>query len=60
MFDRDVPVNAWRVRCSESDDLLWEELREGQKVLRRKEPGMGFWQRLGVSIVSLFPIDPLL
>ena len=59
-FDDEVPMNAWRVQLSTSGDLVWEERREGRTIRRRTEPGTGFWQRLGMSILSAFPIDPLL
>lgn len=59
-FDEDVPLNAWRVQLSESGDLEWEERSEGRTIRHRSEPGTGFWQRLGMSILSVFPIDPLL
>ncbi len=59
-FDDEVPVHAWRVQLSKSGDLVWEERREGRTMQHRTEPGTGFWQRLGVSILSAFPIDPLL
>ena len=59
-FDNDVPLNAWRVRLSSDGDLEWEERSEGRMIRRRTEPGTNFWQRLGVSILSAFPIDPLL
>lgn len=59
-FDNDVPLNAWRVHLSTSGDLEWEERREGRTIRHRTEPGTGFWQRLGMSILSAFPIDPLL
>jgi putative cardiolipin synthase len=59
-FDDQVPLNAWRVQLSTAGDLVWEERSEGRTIRHRTEPGTGFWQRLGVSIVSAFPIDPLL
>ena len=59
-FDAEVPLNAWRVRLSASDDLLWEERRDGGVVLHHTEPGAGRWRRLGVAILSVLPIDPLL
>ena len=59
-FDDEVPPNAWRVQLSASGDLMWEERRDGRTIRHRTEPGTGFWQRLGVSIVSVFPIDGLL
>ena len=59
-FDDEVPLNAWRVQRSTSGDLVWEERSEGRTIRRRTEPGTGFWKRLGVSILSVLPIDPLL
>jgi putative cardiolipin synthase len=60
VFDDEVPLNAWRVQLSRSGDLVWEERRDGRTIRHHTEPGTGFWQRLGVSILSAFPIDPLL
>ena len=59
-FDDQVPLNARRVQLTASHDLVWEERREERTIRHRTEPGTGFWQRMGVSIASAFPIDPLL
>lgn len=60
VFEKDVPGNAWEVRLSKPGGLEWLERRGGAVVRHRTEPGTGFWQRLGVSLLSVLPIDPLL
>jgi cardiolipin synthase C len=61
VFDDDVPVNAWEVRLSQSGDAEWVERKAGTAARRhRTEPGTGWWQRLGVALLSFLPIDPLL
>ena len=45
---------------SQSGDLYWLE-RHGEQVLRTDiEPGTGFWQRAGVWLLSMLPIERLL
>jgi putative cardiolipin synthase len=60
VFDKTVPMNAYEVRLSGSGDLVWLE-RHGQRMVRhRREPGAGFWKRIGVALSSALPIDSFL
>ena len=47
--DPDKPDGARR--------MVWIEHRQGEDIRWTKEPRTTFWQRLGVSFISLFPID---
>jgi cardiolipin synthase C len=59
-FHRTIPVNAYEVRLSRNDELYWIEQR-GEKQLRHDtEPGTSFWQRLGVRILAMLPIEWML
>jgi putative cardiolipin synthase len=59
-FHRIVPVNAYELRLSENGELYWIE-RCGEKQVRHDtEPGTSFWQRLGVRILSVLPIEWML
>ena len=60
VFDTDVPANAWQVRRTKDEELEWIERRGSGVVRHRTEPGTGFWQRVGVSVMSVLPIDGLL
>ena len=40
--------------------LEWGEEDEGTTTVHAQEPGTGFWLRLGVSVLSLLPIEWLL
>jgi len=37
--------------------LVWIEHDDGQSIRYTKEPGTTFWQRFGVGLISLFPVD---
>jgi cardiolipin synthase C len=60
VFDRSVPMNAYEVRLSGSGDLVWVERHGGQVVRHRREPGTGFWKRIGIALLSALPIEPFL
>ena len=60
VFERQVPADSYEVRLSPSGDLYWLE-RRGDAVLRHDaEPGTRFWQRAGVWLLSLLPIESFL
>ena len=40
--------------------ILWLEQRDGKEVVHDSEPGTTFWQRFGVGVLSLLPIEWLL
>ena len=52
--------NAYRVRLGDRGQLQWVETVDGREVVHEQEPGTSFWRRLGVSILSLLPIEWLL
>ena len=58
-FDTEVPRNAYEVTLSDGD-VQWLERRGTLAIRHRTEPGTGFWQRLGVAVLSMLPIEPLL
>lgn len=60
VFDHGVPDDAYEVRLASDGSLYWIERREGTIVRHDVEPGTGFWQRTGVFLMSLLPIEDLL
>ena len=60
IFEKDVPLNAYEVRRSDAGRLEWLERRAADTIRHEREPGTGFWLRLGVRALSLLPIEPLL
>ncbi|MBN9132104.1 MAG: hypothetical protein J0H48_01885 [Nitrosospira multiformis] len=59
-FHHIVPVNAYEVRLSENGKLYWIEQHGEKQVRPDTEPGTSFWQRLGVWILSVLPIEWML
>ncbi|MEO7150178.1 MAG: phospholipase D family protein [Burkholderiaceae bacterium] len=51
---------AYRVRLTDRGELEWVETLDGRQVIHVEEPGTTFWRRLGVSLLSLLPIEWLL
>lgn len=60
VFDERVPMNAYEVRLSGSGELVWLERRGEQVVRHRREPGTGFWKRVGIALLSALPIESFL
>jgi putative cardiolipin synthase len=55
-----LPAGAYEVLLSETGELYWIE-RDGARTIRYDaEPGTKAWQRAGVWLISLLPIDSLL
>jgi putative cardiolipin synthase len=54
------PVRTYEVSLSQAGALQWTEHVNGRQILHTKEPGAGFWRRVGVFIVSKLPIEWLL
>jgi putative cardiolipin synthase len=52
--------NAYRVRLTDRGKLQWSETVNGREMVHAREPGRTFWRRVGVSILSLLPIEWLL
>ena len=59
-FNSTIPVNAYEVRISETGQLYWIERREGKQVRYDTEPGTAFWQRFGVWVLAMLPIEWML
>lgn len=51
---------AYRVFLSDSDELRWEEVKDGERIVHTSEPGASFGRLLGVWILSHLPIEWLL
>lgn len=60
MFNSDIARTAYEVRLTDDGTLYWIEQVGGQDVYHAREPGTTVWQRLGVSVLALLPIDWLL
>ncbi|MEO8012649.1 MAG: phospholipase D family protein [Polaromonas sp.] len=63
-FDQELPAQAYQVMLSEDKSaggLRWlSQDAQGQPVVDTTEPGTSWWQRAGVSFLSLLPIEWLL
>ncbi len=59
-FNSSIPANAYEVRLADTGQLYWIERWEGELVRHDTEPGTSFWQRAGVSFMSVLPIEWLL
>ncbi len=55
-----LAANAYRVRLGPDGALQWVDRVDGREVVHDTEPGAGFWRQLGVSMLSLLPIEWLL
>ena len=51
---------AYRLRLGPDGAIQWIEQREGKELAHDTEPGTTFWQRFGVGVLSLLPIEWLL
>jgi len=60
VLHRRLAENAYRVRLDDHGNLQWVEMVAGREVVHDEEPGTTFWGRLGVSILSVLPIEWLL
>lgn len=59
-FDTTIPARSYAVRLDEHGRLYWLEARGGTQIRHDEEPGTSLWQRAGVGLLSLLPIDWLL
>lgn len=60
-LDRVLPSHAYEVRLADDGALEWiEQTAEGQEVRHRQDPRARFARRLGVSLLSILPIESLL
>ena len=57
---RRVPRDAYQVLLSDEGKLYWLEHRQGRTIRHDNEPGTSIWQRAGVWLMSLLPIEWML
>ena len=55
-----LAARSYRVELGPEGALQWVERTDGKDLVWNDEPGAGFWRRLGVSLMSLLPIEWLL
>ncbi len=56
------PQNAYAVRLDESSpgdtaEITWNTVESGQPLTLHHEPARNWWQKFGVHVLELFPID---
>ncbi|MNJ65917.1 Cardiolipin synthase C [compost metagenome] len=59
-FNSGIARDAYEVRLTDDGNLYWLEQVGGQDVRHAREPNTSIWQRLGVGLLALLPIDWLL
>ncbi len=59
-FHNGIARNAYEVRLTVDGKLYWVEQVGGQDVYHAREPRTTLWQRMGVGLLALLPIDWLL
>jgi putative cardiolipin synthase len=59
-FAQGIPIRAYEVRLSRAASLEWVEQGDGVDLVHQREPGTSVWQRLGVAVMSVLPIEWLL
>jgi cardiolipin synthase C len=52
-----VPSNSYPVLLDPNGEIVWETMRDGQRLRYRDEPGTGFRRRLLADLLKLLPID---
>jgi len=52
-----VPANSYHVLLDPNGEIVWETVRDGQKVRYRDEPDTGFRRRMVANLLKLLPID---
>ena len=59
-FASGLARHAYEVRLGATGALQWIEQRDGETLVHEAEPGTDVWQRLGVRLLSLLPIEWML
>lgn len=59
-FDKDIPAHAYEVRLDADGHLHWVTQQDGETLRHDAEPGVGFWKRMGVHLLSWLPIEWML
>ena len=52
-----VPANSYRVLLDPNGEIVWETVRDGQRVRYWDEPETGFRRRFVADLLKLLPID---
>jgi putative cardiolipin synthase len=52
-----VPANSYRVLLDLNGEIVWETVRNGQRLRYRDEPETGFRRRFVAGLWKLLPID---
>ena len=52
-----VPANSYRVLLDLNGEIVWETVRDGQRVRYRDEPETGFRRRFVANLWKLLPIE---
>jgi putative cardiolipin synthase len=53
-----IESRSYRLRLNAAGDIEWiERLPGGNDLVYDHEPGVGFWERLGVDLLSILPIE---
>jgi cardiolipin synthase C len=52
-----MPANSYRVLLDPNGEIVWETVRDGQRVRYRDEPETGFRRRFIADLLKLLPID---
>jgi len=55
-----MAAGAYRLSMGPDGTIRWIEQREGKEIVHDTEPGTTFWQRIGIGVLSLLPIEWLL
>jgi len=60
-FDENIERLAFRLELKKDDDglelLYWRGWEDGQPVVYTHEPHIGFWRRVGINFMSIWPIE---
>jgi cardiolipin synthase C len=59
-FSATIPARAYQVELSGEGPLLWVEQLGGKELVHDCEPGTTLCQRMGVTVLSVLPIEWLL
>jgi cardiolipin synthase C len=52
-----VPDNSYRVLLDPNGEIVWETVKDGQRVRYQEEPEAGFRRRFVADLFKLLPID---
>lgn len=58
--DDPLAVRAYRLRLTDSGATQWPEQVDGETAIHDVEPGTTVWPRIGITVLSLLPIEWLL